>query len=822
MLGSVEAGLFFKESRRIVAQPVWVLSVDLQTKTATFQSGMAEAAKSARGAFTDIKSGASEMGGHVSTNMFASRHAIMAVSEAFGDTMPRAITALLVHIGPLGAALEAAFPFAAIGLAAVLLIEHFEKLKEAGIKLTEDQLRFSTAAQTAFNALDQKLIQAGIRADELRNDHLGALGKQLELIDKQSMDELVHSFGIVAKAADVVFGDLQSHWYKQGIGAAGAKHALEDFQAKYEDLLVHGKDKEASDLLRGTRESAEKVLALQNQLKTTPGHTQVGTNDVSAYMEHAKAEQALRASGVGITENEVKAQQTLVAALNEQVQIEQRVAELKKLEGGNATKTVGNELAAKAAEAAKQAAEHQLKMGEAGLAAEREQAAVMATLRNSTIAERLAADTNLADKEYRLQLQTNGALVQALDKGGKDYNNQLKSLQDKAVELTAQHQSAVAILQGKAQMEQYHLDLANLEQAEREKIDATDQGSSERLAAINAAIKAEEALNLQATAHFRELLTQRTQTAREAAAEDAKQAAEAGRLMADDEQRMGELSLAAQREHQALIDSGRRVSVQMRQKEETAAANAEYALKLTALSHQIAALDKGGKDYENKLRALQAKQRQLVQEHENEITAIKDKATMERNSRILAADQNFNNTIAAGLTQSLMGHQSFAATMDSIGSQIVSGMMENAIKSVLANDFTKESDAAAAARKAYLAGMHFPFPANIIMGPLLGAAAFASVMAFQDGTDSVPGIGRGDRVPALLEPGEGVVPGGVMDGLRSMARSGSMGGGNHYHLHARVHLEASALDGDGMDKVLTKHGDKLQKHFETALRKLNR
>ena len=113
-----------------MANPVWVLSVDLQTKTATFQSGMADAARSARGAFTDIKGGATEMGEHVSTNMFASRHAIMAVSEAFGDTMPRAITALLVHIGPLGAALEAAFPYAAIALAAVLIIEHFAKMRE--------------------------------------------------------------------------------------------------------------------------------------------------------------------------------------------------------------------------------------------------------------------------------------------------------------------------------------------------------------------------------------------------------------------------------------------------------------------------------------------------------------------------------------------------------------------------------------------------------------------------------------------------------------------------------------------------------------------
>jgi hypothetical protein len=73
----------------------------------------------------------------------------------------------------------------------------------------------------------------------------------------------------------------------------------------------------------------------------------------------------------------------------------------------------------------------------------------------------------------------------------------------------------------------------------------------------------------------------------------------------------------------------------------------------------------------------------------------------------------------------------------------------------------------------------------------------------------------------MLESGEGVVPGGVMDGLRNMARSGNMGGGYHYHVSAPIHIAASALDFEGMDRVLDKHGDKLQKHFEKTLRKMH-
>jgi hypothetical protein len=113
-----------------------------------------------------------------------------------------------------------------------------------------------------------------------------------------------------------------------------------------------------------------------------------------------------------------------------------------------------------------------------------------------------------------------------------------------------------------------------------------------------------------------------------------------------------------------------------------------------------------------------------------------------------------------------------------------------------------------------------------VVGPVLGAAAaaavFAGAMAFEGGTDNVPGMGRGDTVPAMLAPGEGVVPGGVMDGLRNMARNGSMGGTTHVtNVHVRPTYHVNTIDGDGMEAALQKHTDVLQKHFEGALRKMN-
>ena len=124
-----------------MAQPVWILSVDLQTKTATFQTGLADAAKAARGSFTDIKGGAGEMGGSVNYSMMEARHGVMLLSEEFGVHLPRALTSFIASIGPIGAAMEAAFPFLAIAVGATLLLEHLAKMRHEGEKLTDARIR---------------------------------------------------------------------------------------------------------------------------------------------------------------------------------------------------------------------------------------------------------------------------------------------------------------------------------------------------------------------------------------------------------------------------------------------------------------------------------------------------------------------------------------------------------------------------------------------------------------------------------------------------------------------------------------------------------
>jgi hypothetical protein len=736
-MGETSALNFFFLGVQLMAQPVWVLSVDLQTKTATFTSGLADAAKGARASFNDIKAGAQEMGRETGYSMMEARHGVMLLGEEFGVHLPRALTSFIASIGPIGSAMSAAFPFLAIVVGATLLLEHLHKLKEAGEKLTESQERFGTTTLDVLNKLDDKLLQAGIRTDELNHNHLAKLNKELELIDHQSMDELVRAFDILSKDADGMFAQLKASWYQFGAGSAGAKHALESFQTQYASLLAQGKDQEASNLLSGTRETAEHVLALQKQIRDNQTSTGTGGTHQGDYSKFEEAKVALQALSVGYTDKEVSAQQILVQALQRQVDVQSRVNELTAKQKGNAKQAEG-------------------------------------------------------------------------DKSGGEADKQLR-------EQASQERKELEEMQ-RLWEQNYREAVSNLQQNEREKIDATKQGSAARLAAIDAAIREEQTKGLQDTGFYRGLLTSRVNEARQMVEEEGRLKAEAGKEGAQHELKMGELEVAAQRDAGQLALSTMRNAYAARTALELKLADESNSVKLRANQQDIAALDKSGKDYENKLKGLQDKQLELVREHENEVTQIKDKAEEARNTRILTAQRGLQDAEAKGLTSTLMRHESFAKMMDSLGQQVAAGMMETALKAILANDMTKISDAKFAARQGWKAGSHFPFPANLVMEPLLAASAFASVMAFEGG-GVVPGVGRGDSVPAMLEPGEGVLPKRLMEGLNRSA-GGAGGGDTHIHHHSTYHVQA--LDSDGVDRVLHEHHETFARHFENHVRRLNR
>jgi hypothetical protein len=694
-------------------------------------------------------------------------------------------------------------------------VEEYKALRIEAEKLRDAQTLLGTSVNDAFSTLDQKLIQAQKQADELSNNHLDAVRKELELIDKESLDTLRKTFGDLDKQADEFFKHLTAHWYEFGSGSVGAQHSLEEFKVQYDSLLSSGKTDAASGLLSGTLNRAKAILQLQKDAASTKGADYTDTSYA--------AQLSLQQQSIGYTKKEIEAQQGLVQVLQAQADAEAKVQAIKTQTSHNVVKQNDNQESARRSAAARQEAETMARMGEQALTADKAVADARLAMSNASLETRLASELEFAGRELDIQAATNQAQIAALDKSGKDYQNQLKGLQDKQLEIQSSFDAKTAEAKARVSVEVYQRDLTNLQQSEREKIEATQQGSEERLAAVDAALKEEESRNLQATAFFRELLTQRVQAARQAAQAEGKDKEDAAREEASNAEKLGMMGLAAEKQRVATADSLRRISIDKQIAEAMHCANEEYRIKMAALEKEIAGLDKSGKDYVKKLQEIQDKEKQLTQQHENDITDIKEKAEQQRNARILAAENQLEDSIARGLTQSIMGHQTWSKMLLSLSDQVVSGMMENAIKSALADDFTKEKDAAFAARKAFMSGMQLPFPANLVAAPVLAAGAFAAVMAFEGGTDRVPGIGRGDVVPSMLSPGEGVVPGGVMDGLRTMARNGGFDGARSpITVHVRPTYHVNTIDGDGMKAALDKHTDQLQRHFENTLRRMNR
>ena len=101
-------------------------------------------------------------------------------------------------------------------------------------------------------------------------------------------------------------------------------------------------------------------------------------------------------------------------------------------------------------------------------------------------------------------------------------------------------------------VEQNAKDLADLEAGERDKIAATREGSSERLAAIDAALQEERSRNMQDLSVYKELQTQRVNIARQMGELAKQQAEEAGKESADSANKMAALQLGADKEAMAL------------------------------------------------------------------------------------------------------------------------------------------------------------------------------------------------------------------------------------------------------------------------------
>jgi hypothetical protein len=452
-------------------------------------------------------------------------------------------------------------------------------------------------------------------------------------------------------------------------------------------------------------------------------------------------------------------------------------------------------------------------MGEQALAADKATADAALTIHRASLEQRLTSEMDFAGRDRDLKEAANQAEIAASGRSGKDRQNQSKALNDKALEITNEYDTKIAELKAKSSVEVYNRDIQALEQSERQKIETTQQGTAARLAVIDSAIKDEQSKNLQGTNFFSELLRQRAEAARQEAEEEAKAKNAATRQGID-----AEANAAKEKtRHSAELNKIAHPPSADNFAAKRAELDAEYNAEKDAKDKELTLARTMGKDRVAEERKILD---QIAALNQKNIDQHQELAKQQAASEKMAAAES-ENAWGQSFLRVAEGHESMGKMFQSVTESMISNALKAAIMQQTAEGSVQLAHAKSAASGAASAVSSIPF-VGPVLAPIAAAAVFAGAMAFDNGTDRVPGVGRGDIVPSMLSPGEGVVPGGVMDGLRNVARNGGFDQHPSMTVHVRPTYHVSTIDGDGMRATLEKHTDQLQHHFEGVIRKMNR
>jgi hypothetical protein len=204
------------------------------------------------------------------------------------------------------------------------------------------------------------------------------------------------------------------------------------------------------------------------------------------------------------------------------------------------------------------------------------------------------------------------------------------------------------------------------------------------------------------------------------------------------------------------------------------------------------------KAYAEKVAAWQ-KERALLAEKPVELRKIDDRMaeeTQKHNNKMLALNRQyfgqFNREAGSSAASVITGQETIGQAARQMFVGMTAAMITHFVEKKLmqledtlfstASHKTEQMSAAALAGANMVASWSSaPWPVDA-GAPAMGATAMAAAMAFSEG-GIVPGVGRGDIVPAMLTPGEGVMPKPVMDGLKNQAEHGNMNGAVTTHIH---------------------------------------
>ncbi len=493
---------------------VWSLSVDLQTKTAVFTSGLAEAAKGARSSFQEIKDGAQDMGAGTSYSMTEARHSVALLGDEFGLRLPRAVTTFLASLGPIGAAMETAFPFLAILAGVTLLIEHMNKLKKAAEEDAAAWSKIGDDSEASLQKTEREIKQVVNATEELTGGPLSALKHKLEDISQQQFDNLLGNFKKVQDDIDKMLGgeqrgNIMSMIFGQNVEGE-LKEGFDKFRNAYSAFLQSGDTKLAAQALEteigsvgrkledlqlaaqnttapGLKEDLANVRALYNELVNVGAfqerQQELAEKSKSYQTQSAEAQnpEAFHPELFVEAENKKRVSlQATIEAIHKEQEAANKADELQLLgmeSLSKGLKELGDERAKLAQAASTENAGHSSKTAELQLAADREAGQLRIAQGRMTEAQILDMEMSFNAQEYNSKQQALNAELAALDTHAKDYENKKKALNDRLLELDQQFENQDEALLNSAQNKQ----LASIQSAENRMKDTYASGFSQVL-----------------------------------------------------------------------------------------------------------------------------------------------------------------------------------------------------------------------------------------------------------------------------------------------------------------------------------------------------
>jgi hypothetical protein len=747
---------------------VGALIIKLQAETAQFREDMGKVKQD----LADLKPASQEAGEAMGTSMHEARGGLMLTEEIVGVHIPRHLNALIAQIPGVGAVFANMLPIigvvAAIAIVTELIRKH-EEMKDKAAATRAAYVAFAGGAAESLRKLQDELLQAGMKMDELTGDHAAKLQKELQLIDSQTLSKLVSEFDKLADHVDKVFADMraQESFFQIGSAAKEVQSDLKEFKDSYDLAMQTG----------NTQAAAAATAKFKNQINDMA----VAAAKAKEELHQANQEASSMGDGIKLSEDDSDATKEQSKALEIATQFLKDYTQEKKVIA-------------------------QINSADKGIAVAKENKEALAE--EAAIQKILTQGTLAHDAALHKLAQTQAEIAVAGDKGNQEESIDAKldkSLQAIQQEHEAAVEAANQILESKKTLYAADLKAAGQNVTKKKELDAQYAND----------VRAHDDEIAQADADAQKKSVAATATA---AAEKQRMAIAAAQATADGTLAI-DIKSSQDKEKAALQEAKNQEALHKATWRQTLGAevqaiNEQTAAEVNAYNQRIANLNKFSADYQKKVQELQNKIIETEKKGTAQVTQIEQAAQQKQLINTQQAYDRMYQSIANDVAKSIVENKSLAQSFRQTGEQLIEGMIRNLIMMELTHDREKLINAEGAFDKSFNWASAWGGP---IAGAVAGAAAFAAVMSFEVG-GKIPGSGP---VSIVGHGGETVVTRALTDRVEQAEGKNSNSRGD-IHMHNSFAPHIQALDSESMDRVLAKHGSTFQRHITSAVRRMNR